>query len=206
MATGLLSRRARALRLWAQLGSLARTRGCVLFAGAAYQRRPTRRPQWCARTLLRAPCRFAVWGCAGAAGRRAIALRGRPGGRPLSCGTFRREPATRQFDWSFAATPRSRHRIARQNGSGPPPAFPRASPCPGVVHCRSGRMCAAASATVLAFAARATRCAHALLGPCYKTGPTSGLRPRWFHAFAAPAGCSLPSPRGTCALSVLRCI
>lgn len=200
MATALLSRRARALRLCAQLGSLARARGCVLIAGAAYQRRPTRRPQLCARTLLRAPCRFAVWGCAGAAGRRAIALRGRPAGRPLSCGTFRREPATRQFDWSFAATPRSRHRIARQNGSGPPPAFPRASPCPGVVHCLSGRMCAARWPSLRRGADSLRTCTP---WSVFQDGAHKWA-PRWFHAFAAPAGCSSPSPRGTCALSVLR--
>lgn len=57
---------------------------------------------------------------------------------PLSCETFRGEPATRQFDWSFAPTPRSRDRFERQNRYVPPPAFPQASHCPGIAHCLSG--------------------------------------------------------------------
>lgn len=75
--------------------------------------------------------------------RTGIALPDRAAGRPLSCGTFRGEPATRRFDWSFAPTPRSCHRVARQNGSGPPPGLPPASPSPGIVHRLSGRMRAA---------------------------------------------------------------
>jgi len=57
---------------------------------------------------------------------------------PLSCETFRGEPATRQFDWSFAPTPKSRDRFERQNRYVLPPAFPQASHCPGIVHCLSG--------------------------------------------------------------------
>jgi len=57
---------------------------------------------------------------------------------PLSCETFRGEPATRQFDWSFAPTPRSHDRFERQNRFVPPPAFPQASHCPGIAHCLSG--------------------------------------------------------------------
>jgi hypothetical protein len=34
--------------------------------------------------------------------------------------------------------PRSSHRFARQNGGGPPPEFPLASSCPGIVHRLSG--------------------------------------------------------------------
>jgi len=57
---------------------------------------------------------------------------------PLSCETFRGEPATRRFDWSFAPTPRSRDRFERQNRYVPPPAFPQASHCPGIAHRLSG--------------------------------------------------------------------
>jgi hypothetical protein len=56
----------------------------------------------------------------------------------LSCGTFRREPATRVFDWSFAPIPWSPDRFARQNPSKPLPGFPPASLCLGIVHTLSG--------------------------------------------------------------------
>lgn len=56
----------------------------------------------------------------------------------LSCETFRPEPATRQFVWSFAPMPISCHRVAHQNGSGLLPAFPPASASTGIVHCLSG--------------------------------------------------------------------
>ena len=61
-----------------------------------------------------------------------------PARAPLSCETFRREPATRQFVWSFAPMPMSCHRVEHQNGSGRPPAFPRGSASTGIVHCLSG--------------------------------------------------------------------
>src|SRR4029434_5452036 len=48
------------------------------------------------------------------------------------------EPATRSFDSSFAPIPRSDDRFARQDRYGPPPEFPLASPCPGIVHHLSG--------------------------------------------------------------------
>lgn len=57
---------------------------------------------------------------------------------PLSCETFRGEPATRRFDWSFAPTPRSRDRFERQKRYVPPPAFPQASHRPGIAHRLSG--------------------------------------------------------------------
>lgn len=63
-----------------------------------------------------------------------------PSHTPLSCETFRREPATRQLVWSFAPTPTSRQRVEHQYSSGPPPAFPPASACAGVVRCLSGPM------------------------------------------------------------------
>lgn len=83
---------------------------------------------------------------------------------PLSCETFRGEPATRQFDWSFAPTPRSHDRFERQNRFVPPPAFPQASHCPGIAHCLSG----------LTTQTIATACLSCkLLGPCSKTGATA---------------------------------
>ncbi|KRY42165.1 hypothetical protein T03_3374, partial [Trichinella britovi] len=39
---------------------------------------------------------------------------------------------------SFAPIPRSDDRFARQDRYGPPPEFPLASPCPGIVHHLSG--------------------------------------------------------------------
>lgn len=60
------------------------------------------------------------------------------GALQLSLGTFRREPATRRFDESFAPTRRSAERFARQYPFGPPPGFPPASPCPRVGHRLSG--------------------------------------------------------------------
>ncbi|KAH7962652.1 hypothetical protein HPB52_017319 [Rhipicephalus sanguineus] len=58
---------------------------------------------------------------------------------------LRREPATRWFDWSFAPIPGSDDRFARQNRFGPPPEFPLASSCPGIVHHLSGaNVCALA--------------------------------------------------------------
>ena len=56
----------------------------------------------------------------------------------LSEEKFRREPATRQFDESFAALHRSKNRFARQNFFGLPLRFPLASTCPCKGHCPSG--------------------------------------------------------------------
>lgn len=95
--------------------------------------------------------------------------------RPLSCGTFRPEPATRPFDGSFAATPRSRDRFARQTPSEPRARLPPPSLAPGVVHRLSGR-CALALCLPGAprppppSSRRSARARPALLGPCYKTG------------------------------------
>lgn len=100
--------------------------------------------------------------------------------RRLSCGTFRREPATRRFDWSFAATPSSRDRFARQAPSEPLPGLPPPSLAPGVVHRLSGRCARALRVScLLACLLRARRAPSsrrsarpraALLGPCFKTG------------------------------------
>lgn len=57
---------------------------------------------------------------------------------PLSCETFRLEPATRRFVWSFAPMPISCQRVEHQHGSGPPAAFPRPSTSTSIVHRLSG--------------------------------------------------------------------
>ena len=58
----------------------------------------------------------------------------------LSWGKFRREPATRRFDESFAPMLKCDDRFARQNRDGPPPEFPLASPSSSIVHHLSGPM------------------------------------------------------------------
>jgi len=57
---------------------------------------------------------------------------------PLSWETFQREPATRQFVWSFATMHIFRRRVARQTGSGPPVPFRNPSAHTHIVHCLSG--------------------------------------------------------------------
>ena len=52
--------------------------------------------------------------------------------RRLCCDILRREIAITRLDWSFAPSPRSKDRIARQNPFRPPPGFRPASPCPGL--------------------------------------------------------------------------
>ncbi|KAI7991668.1 hypothetical protein LOK49_LG12G03005 [Camellia lanceoleosa] len=51
---------------------------------------------------------------------------------------IQREPATRQFDWSFALIPKSDERFARQHRCGSLPKFPLASPRSSIVHHLSG--------------------------------------------------------------------
>lgn len=73
-------------------------------------------------------------------GRRALSSPYRPIGalprRPpqprLSCETLRGELAITGLDWFLAPSPRSTHRIARQDAFGPRPSFRPASPCPGL--------------------------------------------------------------------------
>ncbi len=48
----------------------------------------------------------------------------------LGCDPLRRELAITGLDWSFAPSPRSEERIARQHPFGPPPSFRLTSPCP----------------------------------------------------------------------------
>ena len=50
----------------------------------------------------------------------------------LGCDPLRRELAITGLDWSFAPSPRSEERIARQHPFGPPPGFRLTSPCPGL--------------------------------------------------------------------------
>lgn len=91
----------------------------------------------------------------------------------LSCETFRLEPATRQFVWSFAPMPTSYHRIEHQNGSGPPPVFPPASASAGIVHCLSGSTSIThRSPTAAVLIIHPPRYTRGLLGPCFNTGPS----------------------------------
>lgn len=119
--------------------------------------------------------------------------------RPLSCGTFRPEPATRPFDGSFAATPRSRGRFARQAPSEPLPGLPPPSLSPGVVHRLSGRAARARRSARAPRSPRSARARAALLGPCFKTGRPLAPAARAcapcfapFHSAPAPLF-SLPS-------------
>jgi len=141
-------------------------------------------PYPCARFFpLRAPC---LPGDAHGARRCARVCSSRPPSsalpratraRPLSCGTFRREPATRRFDGSFAATPSSRDRFARQAPSEPQAGLPPPSLSPGVVHRLSGR------------------CARALCLPGAPRPPRSVLRTFRSRARSAPWSVFQDGPR-----------
>ncbi len=50
----------------------------------------------------------------------------------LGCDPLWRELAITGLDWSFAPSPRSEERIARQYPFGPPPSFRLTSTCPGL--------------------------------------------------------------------------
>jgi len=149
--------------------------------------------------------------------------------RQLSWGTFRTEPATNQFDWSFAPMPVFDDRFGRQNRFGPPPEFPPASPYTSIAHWFSGGTLHTSPWLCLAEWPRCARRggrgpAHArgrlpaplnplrscslryvgirvpspcrqgaLLGPCYKTGPTPDSTPGGSSGTLGPyglAGCS----------------
>lgn len=107
-----------------------------------------------------------------------------PTSAPLSCETFRPEPATRRFVWSFAPMPMSRHRVEHQNGSGPPPVFPPDSPSTGIVHRLSGPTSSTHRSPTAPALKHSPRAAGGLLGPCFNTGP-SPRRPPHFHSFTA---------------------
>jgi len=95
----------------------------------------------------------------------------------LSCEKFRREPATRWFDWSFAPIVISHERFARQHRFELPPNFRSASPCTTIVHHLSGPS-RFVHATLNRFACTSpsglinptTHKPIRLLGPCFKTG------------------------------------
>jgi len=178
MATAPLSSPRPRLRSLPCARPLIPRRGSLLLAAHAYRRPPTGARRTRApltpgrarvRSLLATP---------------ASSLPHLPGRAPLSCETFRREPATRQFVWSFAPTPTSRQRVEHQYGSGPPPAFPPASASAGVVHCLSGPTAATPGSPPASALARPPRRGGGLLGPCFNTGP-SPRRPCTF-AFHRP--------------------
>ena len=151
---------------------------------------------------LRAPClpghahRARRGACVRSSRLSSSALPRAPPARPLSCGTFRPEPATRQFDGSFAATPSSRDRFARQAPSEPLPGLPPPSLSPGVVHRLSGQVSGVIylslqlrTPTRPKYYILATHSINLLLGPCYKTGcsrsrSSDGTSRRLFRAFS----------------------
>jgi hypothetical protein len=233
-----LTRRRLSWALSASLWRLTPPLGSSRFAVAAYQQWPTRSLQEmvCLRRSTHtpvAPFRSSRRdSCLLAPGRPSSALPHASVRLPLSCRTFRWEPATRRFDWSFAPMPRSPDRFARQNPSEPLPGFPPASLCPGIVHRLSGRMlCARSSRARVRTEARPssrgvpgqpspglrllrvrpslpyTRAEHALLGPCFKTGPRApsvaapGLLPPVSLLFTPLPWCFSSFPRGTSPLS-----
>ena len=100
---------------------------------------------------------------------------------PLSCETFRREPATRQFVWSFAPMPMSCHRVEHQNGSDPPPVFLLASISTGIVHCLSGPTTTTTRSPTAPEIIPSPRRCGSLLGPCFNTGPSPRLTLLYFH-------------------------
>lgn len=113
------------------------------------------------------------------AGSPASSLPHGPGRAPLSCETFRREPATRRLVWSFAPTPTSRQRVEHQYGCGPPPAFPPASACAGVVRRLSGPATTTRGSPPAPALARSPRRRGGLLGPCFNTGPSPRIPPHF---------------------------
>lgn len=119
---------------------------------------------------------------------------------PLSCETFRREPATRRFVWSFAPMPMSYHRVEHQNGSDPPPVFLRASVSTGIVHRLSGPTTPTnRSPTAPAIHIRLAAAVVSLVRVSIRVR-VLGLRPCIF-TFHLPDGVFSQFPRGTCSLS-----
>ena len=102
--------------------------------------------------------------------------RGLPRGRP-GCDPLRGEPAITGLDWSFAPSPGSWERFARQNPFGPPRGFRPASPCPGLDRPVSGLP-------------------PVTTGPL-RPRPSRGIEPRYGHVgFPTPTGLTpLGSPR-----------
>lgn len=132
MATALLSLSRPHVRSLSCVRPLIPLRGSLLLAAHAYHRPPTGARQTCTVLTLQyshVPSLLAT---------PTSSIPHPPARAPLSCETFRREPATRRFVWSFAPMPMSCHRVEHQNGSGRPPAFPRGSASTGIVHRLSG--------------------------------------------------------------------
>jgi hypothetical protein len=132
MATALLSISRPHVRSLPCVRPLIPLRGSLLLAAHAYHGLPTGAPQTHTVYKLQYPHVRSL------STQSTSSLPHPPARAPLSCETFRREPATRQFVWSFAPMPMSYHRVEHQNGSGRPPAFPRGSASTGIVHCLSG--------------------------------------------------------------------
>lgn len=149
MATALLSRPRPRLRSLSCLWPLIPLRGSLLLAAHAYHRLPTGARQ------IRVPHNAGTPTRSEFVGMPTSSLPHLPARAPLSCETFRREPATRRFVWSFAPMPMSCHRVEHQNGSDPPPVFLRASVSTGIVHRLSGPTaptCRSPTAPACAFA------------------------------------------------------
>lgn len=132
MATALLSPSRPRLRSLSCLRPLIPLRGSLLLAAHAYHEPPTDARQNRVPLNAGTPTRSEFVGSP------TSSLPHLPARAPLSCETFRREPATRRFVWSFAPMPMSCHRVEHQNGSDPPPVFLRASVSTGIVHRLSG--------------------------------------------------------------------
>lgn len=178
MATAPLSAPRPRLRSLACVWPLIPLRGSFLLAAHAYHAPPTGAPQIRGPHIAGPRARSEFVGCA------RILSTARSCCAPLSCETFRREPATRRFVWSFAPMPTSHHRVEHQNGSGPPPVFPPASASAGIVHRLSGPTATTHGSPPASALARPPRRRGGLLGPCFNTGP-SPRRPPHFRCFTA---------------------
>ena len=107
----------------------------------------------------------------------------------LSWGKLRRKPAIRWFDESFAPIPTSDKWFAHQYRYRPPPEFPLASSCAGIVHLHSGSYTSAQTPWVnqsfslrLYFFRAKTRTTVKLPNPCFKTGAYEMHSPRQVQA------------------------
>lgn len=185
MATAPLSPPRPRLRSLSCLRPLIPLVGSFPLAAHAYHRPPTSAPQTRGaqvrrrhvRSLLAAPT---------------SSLPQPPARAPLSCETFRREPATRRFVWSFAPMPMSHHRVEHQNGSGRPPVFLPASASTGIVHRLSGPTTATHRSPTAPGIAPSPRRRGGLLGPCFNTGPSPRAPPTFtFHPLVRPFHSSL---------------
>jgi len=195
MATAPLSAPRPRLRSLACVWPLIPLRGSFLLAAHAYHAPPTGAPQIRGPHIAGPRARSEFVGCA------RILSTARSCCAPLSCETFRREPATRRFVWSFAPMPTSHHRVEHQNGSGPPPVFPPASASAGIVHRLSG------STAMTYRSPPASVISHVHLAITEGSLVRVPIRVRvlgYLHIFAVspPTGVFSDFPRGTSTLSV----